>query len=181
MNSITAIVDMFKMTTNWRSGVDWKGKILQVDILLYTLKGKYMCMINRKDDNVIFLILSCHQFPLCVCANRSVAEGQIRAPLGRVNAPQYLSFDPLCIHARVPPCALPLGFAFLPSSLLEHINAPIKILSAFLSSPLCMFSFGSWGSPNEAPSLSCCRLWIGLPLYTHTWIVMCLILCALVF
>lgn len=46
-----------------------------------------MCMINRKDDYVILLVLSCHQFPLGVCANRSVAKEQIRAPLGRVNAP----------------------------------------------------------------------------------------------
>lgn len=87
MKSITATVDMFKMTINWRSGVVWKGQISRVYILLYLLKGKYMCIINRKDDYVILLVLSCHQFPLGVCANRSVAKEQIRAPLGRVNAP----------------------------------------------------------------------------------------------
>ncbi len=50
-------------------------------------------MVNRKDDYAFFLILSCHQYPLCVCANRSVAKGQIRASPIRENAPQNLSFD----------------------------------------------------------------------------------------
>ncbi len=53
-----------------------------------------MFMIKRKDDYAIFLILSCHQCPLCVWANRSVAKEQIRASPGRENAPQHHSFDP---------------------------------------------------------------------------------------
>lgn len=58
-----------------------------------------MCMINRKDDYAIFLILSCRHYPLSVCASRSMAKGQIRASPGRENTPQNLSFDtlhPLC-------------------------------------------------------------------------------------
>lgn len=78
------------------------------------MKGKYMCMINRKDDYAIFLILSCHQCPLCVCANKSVAKGQIRASPGRENAPQPHSFDPPFIQASASQCTLPLGSAFLP-------------------------------------------------------------------
>lgn len=72
-----------------------------------------MCMINRKDDYAIFLILSCHQCPLCVCASGSMAKGQIRASLGRENTPQNLSFDTLHppIHSSTSQCALPLGSA----------------------------------------------------------------------
>ena len=52
-------------------------------------------MINRKDDYAVFFNPQLSPVPsVCVCANRSVAKGQIRASPGRENAPQHLSCDP---------------------------------------------------------------------------------------
>lgn len=107
------------------------------------MKWEYMCMINGKDDYAVFLILSCHQCPLCVCANRSVAKGQIRASPGRENTPEHHSFDPAhtgqCVSVNTSPeiCFSAIWFPFRAHKCTD------KNLSAFLSSPLCMFSPGS--------------------------------------
>lgn len=115
------------------------------------IQRKFMCMLNRKDDCAIFLILSCHQCPLCVCANRSVAKGQIRASPGRETAPQHHSFDPAFIQASASRRTLPLGSAFLPfGSLFEHINALIEIWLLSCRVP-CVCSASGREKPKLGP------------------------------
>lgn len=102
-------------------------------------------MINKKDDYAIFLILSCHQCPLCVCANRSVAKGQIRASPGRENAPRNLSFDTPTLHT--PQCVSAYAssgicFSAIQVSFRVH-KCTDKNRSPFFQSPLCMVGLGS--------------------------------------
>lgn len=103
-------------------------------------------MINRKDDYAIFLILSCHQCPLCVCASGSMAKGQIRASLGRENTPQNLSFDTL--HPLY--TAVRLSTRFLWDQLwvsFQVDKCTDKNLSAFFGVP-CVWSASGQKKPK---------------------------------
>ena len=104
-------------------------------------------MINRKDDYAVFFNPQLSPVPsVCVCANRSVAKGQIRASPGRENAPQHLSFDPhpplhtrqcISVFASSGICFSAIWVSFRAHKCADKNQSP------FLRSPLRMFSLGS--------------------------------------
>lgn len=107
-----------------------------------------MCMINRKDDNAVFLIPSCHQCPLSLCVltdlwlkGRLEIHPAVKMPLSNtVLTPHtHTLYMPVRLSVRF---LLDLLFCRFGSFFRAH-RWTDKDQTAFLFSPLCVFNLGS--------------------------------------
>lgn len=99
-----------------------------------------MCMINWSDENAIFLILSCLHCCVCVCALKDLClKGRLGLhPAVKMPLSTSVSYTQ-CVSVYT---SSGIWLSAIWVSFPAH-KCTDKNLSAFLLSPLCMFSLGS--------------------------------------